>query len=723
MRHEVVREDFELCISGRIDGVMVEKECVVVEEIKTTRMPLDEVVPSPIHWGQVRCYAYMWAVDQGCNAVEARLTYVHLGRWNTRTETQRFKMDELAKFFNDLIESYSSWLEAITRWVALRDASIRQQAFPYATYRPGQREMAKAVYRAIRDQTHLMVQAATGIGKTMAALFPAIKALAEGQVPKVVFLTARTTGRLAAEAALQTLRAGGLRLRSVTVTAKDKVCFYPQGNCTPEECPCARGHFDRINEALLAALSEEALTRDRIVAISKAHQVCPFELTLEMVGWADCVIGDYNYAFAPGVVLQRLFGEEAGQHAVLVDEAHNLVDRSREMFSAHLNKQAVLSLRRALKSDLPALYKSLGRINAWMAKTRRRSQQQGDGVVVEKKLSDTLLERLQDFLWGAERWLMRNTPADFRQELLDLFFSALRFVRVAEDFDHRYVTLYEAEGDDLCIKLFCIDPSHLLQQAWKNCHAAILFSATLTPVDYFLSILGCPADTRRLNLPSPFPQENFAVFAADRISTYFRDREQSCRAVSQVLEALVRYREGHYLLFFPSYAYMEMIRQQFVADCDDIRTIVQTPDMQEDEREIFLNQFRKAPKQSLVGFAVLGGIFGEGIDLQGKHLTGAAIVGVGLPGMGVERDVIRGYYDQIDGSGFEFAYQYPGINRVLQAAGRVIRSETDRGVVLLIDRRYCQQRYRAFFPNHWLVRRVDDTVAFGDQLAALWQCN
>lgn len=721
VQYTAVRKAFDLTVKGRIDGVLVEQERVVIEEIKTTRTALKGLDPDPVHWGQLKCYAYMWALEHAHAAVDLHLTYVHLEGGGVRTLVRHYEMDALAQFFNGLIEDYLSWARAFTQWITVRDASIHKLSFPFDTYRSGQREMAKAVYRTIRDKTHLLVQAATGIGKTMAALFPAIKALTEGWVPKVVFLTARTTGRLSAEQALQTMRAGGLRLRSVTMTAKEKICFYPESTCDPEECICARGHFDRINKAVWEALSSEAFTREVIETVAKDHQVCPFELTLELVEWADCVIGDYNYAFAPGVTLQRLFGEDTDHHAVLVDEAHNLVDRSRDMFSAQLSKQAILSLRRILKPEQPALYKSLGRINTWMATARRHSREAGELERVDKALPVALVERVQDFLWSAEKYLIRNEPSAYRADLLKLFFACIRFVRVSEGYDARYVTTYETVKDELYIKLFCIDPSNLLQQAWKNCYAAVLFSATLTPADYFQDILGCHAETGRLNLPSPFPSENFAVFAMDHISTFYRKRKRSCGAVSQALASLVRHRKGHYLLFFPSYAYLEMVHQCFAQECADINTIIQTPEMQESARDLFLTQFCAEMKETLVGFAVLGGIFGEGIDLKGDHLTGAAIVGVGLPGICPERDVIRDYYDKVNKQGFEFAYQYPGINRVLQAAGRVIRSDADRGVVLLIDSRYGRSGYRSFFPGHWQVRHAQDNSAMGQQLTSFWK--
>lgn len=720
MSYITAHDDFDLVVRGRIDGVMVKEGQVVVEEIKTTRAPLKSLETNAIHWGQLQCYAYMWAVEHEAASVDLHLTYVHLGGEGVRTDKRHYLLEELAQIFDELITQYMEWITTITQWGRLRDATIHRQPFPFDDYRAGQREMAKAVYRVIRDKGHLLVQAATGIGKTMAALFPAIKALGEGLAPKVIFLTARTTGRLAAESALVTLRATGLHLRSVTVTAKDKVCPHPQSTCTPEECPCAKGHYDRINGAIQSALSHEALTREVIEGVGNRHQVCPFELTLELVDWADCIIGDYNYAFAPGVVLQRLFGDDADQHAVLVDEAHNLVDRSREMFSAHLSKQSILSLRRQLKETLPGVYKSLGRVNAWMATIRRSCREKGEAVHIDNALPVELLEKLQDFMWGAERWLMRNEPGEFRQELLELFFACLRFLRVAEGYDERYVTTYEAEKAELRIKLYCVDPSHLLQKAWGNCRSAVLFSATLTPVNYFQDILGCDAHAGRLNLPSPFPAENFGVYAASTISTYYRDRKHSCPDVSGMLEGLVRHRKGHYLLFFPSYAYMQMVHEQFSLDCPDIKTMVQTPEMSESDREMFLGRLCARVEDTLAGFAVLGGIFGEGIDLKGDHLSGAAIVGVGLPGICPERDVIRDYYDRVNQQGFAFAYQYPGINRVLQAAGRVIRSGADLGVVLLIDSRYGRYDYGCFFPIHWQVCRVHSREGLTKQLSKFW---
>jgi DNA excision repair protein ERCC-2 len=717
----IPHEAFLLCIAGRIDGVLVEEACTIVEEIKSTRRSIEELTqnPNPLHWGQAKCYAYLWGVREKVSPVVVRLTYANPdGGW-THSFEQTLTAAELEAFFNDLIARYSAWLVRQVHWRDVRDRSVAVLAFPFTDYRKGQRDMAVAVYRTIRERGHLLVQAATGIGKTMAALFPAIKALADKLAVKVIFLTARTTGRMAAESALHLLGEKGLRIKSVSLTAKDKICFSPQSSCTPDECPYARGYYDKVQAALAQALEMDALTRETIEQVAAAHQICPFEFSLELAEWSDCVICDYNYAFSPGVVLQRLFEEQGGSHAVLVDEAHNLVDRSREMFSAQLAKGSVLALRRRLKTPLPGIYRALGRINTWMLGARRRYCPDGRCSATEA-LPAELVERLGDFLRLAEKWLTLNIRTDFREVLLDFFFEALRFVRVAEGFDRRYAVIYDASGEDFYVKLFCIDPSHQLQQAWRRCRAAVLFSATLTPAGYFQTVLGCSEHSVMLNLPSPFAPANLAVMIADQISTLYKEREDSRESVTRVLADWVRQRTGHYLLFFPSYQYMQMVYASFAERCADIETLLQAPEMDEAQRLRFLSSFRQEADRTRVGFAVMGGIFGEGIDLKGDHLAAVAIVGVGLPGICPERDLIRTYYDEAQGCGFAFAYQFPGINRVLQAAGRVIRSEQDHGMVLLIDRRYRERRYRALLPTHWRPETIGDASRFKTQVRSFW---
>jgi DNA excision repair protein ERCC-2 len=705
VRFSTATEKIEYVISGRIDGLFARDPLTVIEEIKSTRHPLEDLVQDhdPVHWGQAQCYAYMWACQESLPRIAVQLTYVRTPGGEHRELTRVFDTSELKVFFDDLLRRYEYWFADQIGWDALRDLSIAGLEFPFETYRTGQRAMAVAVFRAVRDGGQLLVQAATGIGKTMAALYPAIKAQAESEKLKIIYLTARTTGRLAAEAALDVLRARGLRIKSVSLTAKDKICLSPQSACLPEECPFALGFFDRINDALRDALRSDAFTRAAIEEVARRHRVCPFELSLELTQWADIVIGDYNYVFDPGVALRRLLMEENTRNALLVDEAHNLPDRARDMFSAGLCKSAVLALRRTLKKELPQLYRILGRINRWMVAARRQCRDAG-GTLSGSARPDELLELLQLFGYTAERWLARNIRTVFREELLAFYFDSLSFLRAAESYDDCYHTIFEETAEDWTVQLFCIDPAPQVREVWRQCGPAVLFSATLTPAEYFQTTLGCVAEAGKLNVPSPFPAANLAVIAELRIQTLFRRREASCAAVSRAIAAVVNRRKGNYLLFFPSYAYLQMVYGQFGRDYPHIRTIVQRSEMNEADRDTFLCAFEDAVSQTLVGFAVMGGVFGEGIDLMGERLTGAVIVGVGLPGICVRRDLIRAYFDRRGGCGFEFAYQYPGLNRVLQAAGRVIRSEQDRGVVLLIDQRYAQQRYRTLLPSHWHVQ-------------------
>jgi len=718
---QIDTELFTLAIGGRVDGIYRDSDPILIEEIKTTSRSLDQYEhhENPIHWGQVKSYAYIFAKDHGLSEIDAQLTYYQLDTGEIRNFRKHYTTDELGSFFRNLVATYLQWAETIVRWKISRDDSIHKLKFPFATYRRGQREMAVSVYRTIRNENQLLVQAATGIGKTMASVFPAVKAIAEGISTKIFYLTARTTGRIAAEKALDELRQRGLKLKSLTITAKDKICFNPDSACNPEECEFARGHYDRVNVALKDIFLQDAFTRETIEQVAGFHQICPFEFSLELSLWADCIICDYNYAFDPRVFLRRFFLEDGGDFSFLIDEAHNLVDRSREMFSAEIFKQPLLDVRRAVRRELPQVYKSLGKINSWMIKARKICEESGPARH-EKEPPDSLFPSLRRFLLITERWLGRNIKAAYRDELLDLYFKISGFMRVAEQFDESYVTCFEIIKKDLKIKLFCVDPSIQLKDALNRCKAAVFFSATMTPIAYFQQILGCNESANHLILRSPFPSENFRLLISDRISTLYRQRQSTKKQISQTIRTFIDQKKGNYLVFFPSYEYLQMVYEVYKADCAEGDHILQTPSMSENERDTFLQHFSRNNSKSLVGFAVLGGIFGEGIDLVGERLSGAVVVGVGLPGICLERELIREYFADTLKAGFEFAYRYPGINRVLQAAGRVIRSETDRGAVLLIDQRYATYRYRSLLVKQWETTKVRDHRQVAAELKKFW---
>jgi len=722
-QHET--DELILSVGGRIDGVYTgggsESDRVVIDEIKTTDKSRAQIEQSAnlMHWGQAKVYAFMYAARNELENIDIQLTYFQFDSGDTWSLKQTFTFAELTGFFQELIEKYLSWALAVTEWCRLRDATIRMLEFPFASYRPGQRKMAVDVYRAISTDEQLLVQAATGIGKTMAVVFATVKAVAEGITSKIFYLTARTTGRAVAEQAIAELRDRGLRLKSLTLTAKDKICFNPEKTCTGEECEFARGYYDRLNPALAHIFEQDALTREYLEAVARQYRLCPFELSLELSLYADCIIGDYNYAFDPRVYLRRFFYETSSDYTFLIDEAHNLVDRSREMFSAEIRKKSFLDVRRSVKGYLADVYKSLGKINAWMLKARKGGDASEDRWA-EKQQPEGVYPLLRQFIKQAENWLTRNEKTSFRESLLELYFTVSGFIRVAEQYDENYVTCYERLKKELRVKLFCIDPSSQLAEALNRCKAAIFFSATMTPVDYFKNIFGCRQSASDLILPSPFPTEKLGLFIADRISTLYRQREATAPEVTRIITTLVKQKKGNYLLYFPSYAYMLTIHATFEAESPDTDIIIQTPEMSESARGEFLARFSKDNPQTLVGFAVMGGIFGEGIDLVGERLCGAVIVGVGLPGISLEKELIREYFASRLNAGFEFAYMYPGINRVLQAAGRVIRSEKDRGVVLLIDQRFGTQRYKSLLPREWKAVRVHSPRQLCDHLIRFW---
>ena len=722
--YRVEKEDFDLHIGGRIDGVLTGSDDApetVIDEIKTvTRWPDgDEFPDNPMHWGQARVYGFMYATQHGLQQVDIQLTYCHIDSGETRERRRTVDLQALRLFFEELANRYLAWARSVIAWGRLRDESIRSLQFPFPSYRPGQRRMAVETYRAVQASDQLIMQAATGIGKTMAVVFATVKAIADGHTDKVFYLTARTTGQSAAEKAVAVLASHGLRLKSLTLTAKDKICFSPGSACIAAECEFARGYYDRRNKALQDVFSQDAMTRPYLETACARHRLCPFALSLELALYADCIICDYNYAFDPRVFLRRFFSETQQRYTFLVDEAHNLVDRARDMFSAEVRKKSFLRLRSKVKRDLPGLYRNLGKVNTWMLRARK-SATTGQNSWAVQQPPEGVAGLLRQSAAEMEKWLVRNVKTEFRDLLLDLYFEVNSFIRVMERYDASYVTCYDCEQKDVRLKLFCVDPAGQLAEALNRCESAVFFSATMIPADYFKTVFGCRDSAIDLSLPSPFAVENLKVFIADRISTLYRQREMTAAAVAEVLDALVGQKKGNYLLFFPSYRYMQLVNEIYRCRTEDVDIIVQRPDMSEKARSAFLARFAKENPNTLVGFAVMGGIFGEAIDLVGDRLCGAAIVGVGLPAVSLEREVIRSYYAERIQAGFEFAYLYPGINRVLQAAGRVIRSDQDRGAVVLIDQRFATHHYRSLLPKEWTPIKIAGDAALRKHLLEFW---
>ena len=671
------------------------------------------------HMGQAKCYAYMYMKNPDKHTAEEKeiersgmtiqLTYCQLETGEIQRIQREFSFEELEEFFRGLLDKYGAWMDYERDWKRLRDSSMKETGFPFPTYRKGQRKLAVAVYRTIERERKLYAQASTGIGKTLATIFPSVKAMAEGKCDKLFYLTAKTVTRTVAEDALRLMGSKGLRFKSVTLRAKEKICFLDEAICNPEHCPYAKGHYDRINDALLDLLENNDLITPEITAeYAKKHRVCPHEMGLDAALWTDLVIGDYNHAFDPNVYLKRFFsdGVGSGDYIFLIDEAHNLADRVRDMYTCRLEKSAFYNIKKKLKDKNKVagkLRRTLDGINRYFIDLRKELEAQEKTSRVEADRDMVFNMLIMGFLNDAGQWLTQEklNAHELHGEVLELYFDAMNFALIGELYDEHYCSIKETCRGDVSVSYFCLDPSGIIARCLERAKAAVMFSATLTPLPYFREMLGGSEEDGMIALPSPFRRERMMLIAHRGISTKYIDRERSVAPISRAIYEAVTKKKGNYLVFFPSYEYMSRVYALFSQAFPEINTLLQQSTMDEEERAGFLAAFDEDNPETLVGFCVLGGIFSEGIDLKGDRLIGSIIVGVGLPKLSMRQELIREYFDQKNGMGFDYAYVYPGMNKVLQAAGRVIRTEEDYGLVLLIDSRFGTKKYRSLFPEHW----------------------
>jgi DNA excision repair protein ERCC-2 len=653
------------------------------------------------------------AADTVCVA----LTYVNIETDEYTTFREAFRVAALEGFFLGILDKYLEFAELNAQRTLARNRTAAELAFPYETYRPGQRELAVAVYTVVKKGAKLFVQAPTGIGKTMSALFPAVKALAAGRGEKIFYLTAKTSTRRVAEDAMRRMGDAGLTMRSITLTARDAICFREPRACDPDCCEYANGHFDRVNAAILDCVANETLiTRGVVEAYARKHRVCPAEYALDVALFCDVVVCDYNHAYDPKARLRRFF-TNGGDFILLNDEAHNLVDRAREMFSAELRHKDFNEARREMTAEHP-LRKPLGAA-ARAVKDHYRDRVSKEPFSRAEK-PELLPGVLMELVAACDTWFKKTqgTPPD--EALLTLYFGALDYLRVNELYNEHYTTYCEPERG--YIRLFCLNPAELLAKEQAKSRACVFFSATLAPMPYFRALLGGSASDYAMRLASPFDRRNLCLMLDTRVSTRFKDRfEENYREVAGLLREFVGARAGNYMAFFPSSAYLREVAARFREDCGDVELLEQTREMGAEEREAFLANFKTGDKKTLLGLVVLGGAFAEGIDLAGERLIGAAVVGVGLPKLSPERAVIAKYFENNGENGFNYAYLYPGMNKVLQAAGRVIRTDTDRGAVLLIDERYDNEEYSRLFPPEWAgYERLGARRGVGEILKAFW---
>lgn len=700
LKEELHYRDFIFKIEGRCDGLIKELHGVTIDEIKSTARSLKDITEdyNPLHWAQGKIYGYIYGIQNELSSIDIQLTYVNIEDYEEKKFLRTFSIKELQEFLEDLLARYLELAELKAEIEEKRNFSIKTLEFPFTNYRKGQREMAVKVYRSILCEKRLFVKAPTGIGKTISTIFPSIKAMGEGLAEKILYLTAKTITRTVAEDTFKMMREKGLYMKVLTLTAKEKICFNEEVNCTKEGCRFADGYYDRANKGIVDILKhEEMMNRETIERYARKYDLCPFEFSLDVSLFVDAIICDYNYVFDPRVSLKRYGDEDYKNYIVLIDEAHNLVDRAREMFSSSIEKRKIMDIKKLFKDKDRKLYKISGEINKLFIDIR--NDEESEYSTYEEKPKD-LIMKLSSFITAAERWLAENPKKPGYKELLDLYFEYNSFIRISKLYDERFTTFVERSRNDVTIKLFCLDPSKLLKEITKENKATIFFSGTLSPLTYFLEVLGGEESDYKMTLKSPYERENLSLYVYP-LSTRYRHREMTYKNISRMIESTIKEYPGNYLVFFPSYSYMNYVYEDFLCNNESLKTIIQEKDMSEEHREAFLNNFSKDLEENVIGFGVMGGIFSEGIDLKGDRLKGAIIVGVGLPKICAERDIIKEYYDGEGKDGYDYAYVYPGMNKVMQAAGRVIRTEEDKGTVVLIDDRFLSQKYLDMMPYEW----------------------
>lgn len=713
LKMQIPYAKFILQIEGRADGIQENEEGVLIDEIKGVQKELEHIKePAGVHLAQAKCYAYIYAKQQNLEEITVQITYCQMETEEIRRFQQVCDVVELEAWFYGVINQYEKWANFEIDWETKRTSSIKQTEFPYE-YRKGQKELVTSVYKTILRKKKLFIQAPTGVGKTMATIFPAVKAMGEGLGNKLFYLTAKTITRTVAEQAFLHLRDKGLQMKTITLTAKEKICFCEQTECNPDACPYAKGHYDRVNDAVYDLLtSTDDMSRELVEAYAEKHQVCPFEMSLDVSLWVDGVICDYNYVFDSKAHLKRFFSEgRKGNYLFLIDEAHNLVERGREMYSATLIKEDFLSVKRKVK-EYPKLSMQLDACNKILLEMKREC----DSYKLYDNISHFYI-KLVNVHNQLEKLLEENKRVE--DEILDFYFNVRFFLEVYENLDENYEIYSEMdEAGQFRIKLFCVNPSTNLNQYLEYGNSAIFFSATLLPINYYKSLLSVASDDYAIYAESSFDEKNRLLTIANDVSTRYTQRgEGMYRKYASYIANVVQVRKGNYLAFFPSYAFMERVKEAF-EECDlsDVEVIVQGQNMREQEREEFLQRFDEEQEKSLVGFCVLGGVFSEGIDLTEERLIGAIIVGTGLPQVCNEREILKQYFDKKGQNGFDYAYLYPGMNKVLQAAGRVIRTEKDTGVIALLDERFLGRRYRDTFPREWTDIKLCSVADIGEKI-------
>ena len=718
-------------VSAVADGIIRKPSGLVVDTIKCVRGKAFYRQPDAFTLGLLKCSAYFACVRDGLEAVDGRVSYYNVGTKKLKYFNYRFLASELGEFYLYMLERIKYRAQIAVEREQNDRPSAENAVFPYTELREGQESMIRESFLAFKNGERLFVEAPTGTGKTISALFPAVRALGRGLCDKIFYLTAKTSTGKEAFSAVSKLHKAGVMMRTVMLSAKEQMCPYsrtsPAGSaacgsrsrCRSERCELLRGYYDRVDGALREILgSYRGYSRSFIYEIALKHRVCPYELSLDLSELCDVVICDYNYAFDPHVYLRRYFGQNAldagAGYVFLIDEAHNLADRARDMYSAELKLSDVERVLTMIAPDdnaaaeiselLTPVIRDIKRIKRLCREdTVKDENGEERGFYVASEPPEPVSRSLSALAKGIDVWSFKNELHPLAESILALRSDVGRYLRICDFFDRNFKFYATIANGDIVLRLYCLDPSEIMNTLLTRARASVMFSATLTPTDYFCDVLGGGKKARKLSLPSPFPSENLCVVVADWINTRLDVREDNAKRFATLIAATVSARAGNYIAYFPSYQCLEQTHKMFTRKYPRVETVVQKKHMSIGEREEFLSAFKDDTGHLRVGFCVLGGVFSEGVDLPGSRLIGSVVFGVGLPGLSNEKNIVKEHFDlkSDEGIGYDYAYTFPGMNNVLQAAGRVIRRDDDRGVVVLADDRYATPKYTTLFPKHW----------------------
>ena len=693
--------NYSFFITGRMDGLLIENNKLIVEEIKSTKTDLSlmEIDTRPEHLMQAKMYAYIYAFSNDLKSINVRLTYIAVEGYETKSFNKRYNLSQLTKFFTNTIKEYTKWLEIYNLHQTQKLKSIEGLQFPFEEYREGQYKFMGAVYQTLIKKDILYSIAPTGIGKTIGSLYSALKTI-KNEREKIFYLTAKNAGKKIVVDTVNLLKENGLTCKTTVINSKEAMCLMDEVDCDPEICPYSKGFFDRLREAVNDIFVHNDVYDMKLIKdYGILHSICPHEFSLELSNYSDLVICDYNYAFDPRVHLIRYFEDDYYSPKLLIDEAHNMVDRSRNMYSSSISKASIIKLRKAANKVKPSVRSRIKKLLDYIDRFTEKNEIEKSRFFYQDEMDITLINYVEAITSKLERVLAENKKFNKRDKVLDGYFELLQFVRISEFYNQNYKYIVQVIDDDIVISLSCLDASNYILETINNrVSGVVLFSATLFPVDYYVKLITM-GEGKTISIPSPFKQSHLGLFIDDSTSTRYRDRSRSVANIIDSIYALAETKTGNYIIFFPSYVYLNMVLEEF--NTEDYEMLIQVRNMSLYQRNKMLNEFNSVGDKSRVAFFVLGGSFSEGIDYIGEMLAGVLIVGVAMPMFNKYNELLRNHFDDEFNQGFDYAYTYPGMNKVIQAVGRVIRTEDDKGVAVLFDDRYAHHKYKSLFPRNW----------------------